>query len=166
MVTDAATFAGGPLARLKAGGRLAGGVAEAARLLGRVRPRAVIGFGGYPSAPAMTAAVLRRIPTLIHDSNAILGRTNRLLAPFVDLTALGLPAPAGTGAGAKTRARLVGNPVRDAVAARARAPYTPPAPDAPIELLVFGGSQGARIFGEVVPAAIAALPEGLRRRLR
>ncbi|MCP5433251.1 MAG: undecaprenyldiphospho-muramoylpentapeptide beta-N-acetylglucosaminyltransferase [Alphaproteobacteria bacterium] len=164
VVTDSATLSGGAVARLRAGVKLVNGVAQAARLLARVRPKAVVGFGGYPSAPAMSAALVLRIPTVIHDSNALLGRTNRLLEPLVTRTALGLPSPEGRGPEAK--AVLVGNPVREGVRARAGAPYEAPRPGGELRLLVFGGSQGARIFGEVVPEAVGLLAPELRARLR
>lgn len=138
------------------------GAAQAFGLLGRLAPSAVVGFGGYASFPTMIAAILRGLPTAIHEQNAVLGRANRLLAKRVRRVATSFPATAG----APADVARTGMPVRPAVAAaRIDAPYRPPAADGPLHLFVIGGSQGARIFADVVPAAVARLPEELRRRL-
>jgi UDP-N-acetylglucosamine--N-acetylmuramyl-(pentapeptide) pyrophosphoryl-undecaprenol N-acetylglucosamine transferase len=130
----------------------------------RLKPAAVVGFGGYPSLPVMIAAWLGGFPTAIHEQNAVLGRVNRLLAGRVRAIAASFPfaryAPRET-----RRIVCTGNPVRPEVAARAHAAYRQPAAGEPIRLLVFGGSQGARALSELVPAAIALLPEGLQSRL-
>ena len=119
--------------------------------------KAIVGFGGYPTVPPMLAAAHRGQPCAIHEQNAVLGRANKLLASRVWRVASGFPVE-----GAVT----VGNPVRPAVLAAAETPYTPPAPDEPFDLLVFGGSQGAMFFAEFVPEALAALDEAERGRLR
>jgi UDP-N-acetylglucosamine--N-acetylmuramyl-(pentapeptide) pyrophosphoryl-undecaprenol N-acetylglucosamine transferase len=159
----AATFArGGALARLAVPFRLAGGVAAALARMLRDRPAAVVGFGGYPTIPALAAAWLLRLPRMIHEQNGVLGRVNRAFARRVHAVACGswpTALPAGV------QGIHTGNPVRRAVAERAAAPYIPPGPY-PMSLVVIGGSQGARILSEVVPAAVAALPGALRDRLR
>lgn len=149
------------LGRAAAVGSIAKGVVQARALFRRLRPAAAIGFGGYPSLPTMMAA-LGRLPTAIHEQNAVLGRVNRLIAPRVDRIALSFADTAGLDERAKRKATLTGNPVRPEV--MGLPPYA--APDDAFQLLVFGGSQGARSMSEVVPAAIRALPESLRRRLR
>ena len=159
----AATFArGGPVARAAVPLRIAGGVAAAARRMLRDRPAAVVGFGGYPSIPALAAAALLRLPRMIHEQNGVLGRVNRLFAARVDRVACGTwPADLPEGVtGVHT-----GNPVRAAVRARAGAPYIVPG-DYPMSLLVIGGSQGARVLSDAVPPAIASLPAELLRNLR
>ncbi|OIP84376.1 MAG: UDP-N-acetylglucosamine--N-acetylmuramyl-(pentapeptide) pyrophosphoryl-undecaprenol N-acetylglucosamine transferase [Rhodobacterales bacterium CG2_30_65_12] len=160
---SAATFArGGVLARLGVPLRLLGGIASAKIGFLRDRPTAVVGFGGYPSIPALSAAWALRLPRMIHEQNGVLGRVNRLFAPRVDHVACGTwpttPMP--------TSAHPVhtGNPVRGAVAERAGAGYIAPG-DYPMNILVIGGSQGARALSKIVPAAIAALPEGLRHHV-
>lgn len=162
-VVPAATFArGGVVARALVPFRLAHGILRAWRGFGRDRPAIVVGFGGYPAIPAMAAAILRRLPRLIHEQNGALGRTNALFAPRVHALACGvwpMTLPGGV------RAEPVGNPVRAAVKLRAGAAYMPPG-DYPLSLLVFGGSQGARILADTVPAALAELPETLKARLR
>lgn len=138
------------------------GAGQAFGLLGRLAPSAVVGFGGYASFPTMLAAILRGLPTAIHEQNAVLGRANRLLAKGVGRVATSFPATVG----APADVARTGMPVRPAVAAaRIEAPTRPPAADGPLNLFVIGGSQGARIFADVVPAAVARLPEDLRRRL-
>ncbi|HEX3485760.1 MAG TPA: undecaprenyldiphospho-muramoylpentapeptide beta-N-acetylglucosaminyltransferase [Micropepsaceae bacterium] len=161
----AATFAGrSALGRVAAFGVIALGVLTALLKLLNLRPRAVVGFGGYPSLPVMLAASFAHVPTALHEQNAVLGRVNRLLAPRVGKIAANFPfvrfAPAHP-----ERVVFTGNPVRAEAAALRATPYTPPAAGAPIRLLIFGGSQGARALSEIVPAALAHLPEELRARL-
>ena len=141
---------------------IAGGIFVAVRKLLHLKPAAVVGFGGYPSLPVMIAAALGGFPTAIHEQNAVLGRANRLIASLVSIIAASFPfarfAPQG-------RVVYTGNPVRPEAAALAHAIYNPPEANGPIHLLVFGGSQGARALSELVPAAIAMLPQNLRARL-
>ena len=160
-----ATFAGrGALGRIAAFGFIVLGILAAWRKLLNLRPRAVVGFGGYPSLPVMLAAWLARIPAALHEQNAVLGRVNRLLAPRVARIAASFPfarfAPKDS-----RRVVFTGNPVRPEAAALRAALYRPPAPSGPIRLLVFGGSQGARALSELVPAALVGLPQALRQRL-
>lgn len=161
----AGRLGGGPIHAAYGLAELAVGIIQARRLLRRLTPGAVVGFGGYPSVPTMLAAGQLGYPTIIHEQNAVLGRANRLLAPRARRIATGFPHTAGLRPGDETRAVQTGNPVRPAILAAATA-YMPPVSDGPIELVVLGGSQGARIFSEIVPDALAALPPGLRARLR
>ena len=152
-----------PLALAKTAIMLGIGLVQARALIGRLKPAAVIGFGGYPTIPPLLAAAWGGLPSLIHEANAVFGRANRLLAPRVDAIATAFPSVSGGGPGLAAKTILTGNPVRPAVVAAAATPY----PDAgnALRLLVFGGSQGARIMADVVPAAIALLDAGLRSRL-
>ena len=163
---DAASPTGGAGAALKGLVRLGAGLFQARALLARLTPAAVVGFGGYPSLPTVWAATRARIPTLIHEQNAVMGRANRLLAGRASRIATSF---AQTDRLARRDAHKVlhtGNPVRTAVAALAGRPYqAPDETDAALRVLVTGGSQGARVLSRVVPAAIAALPRELRRRL-
>jgi UDP-N-acetylglucosamine--N-acetylmuramyl-(pentapeptide) pyrophosphoryl-undecaprenol N-acetylglucosamine transferase len=157
---SAASFArGGALARLTVPLSLARGVWQAWRWFRRERPAAVAGFGGYPAFPALAAAGLTGTPRLIHEQNGVLGRVNRLFARHVDVVACGtwpvVNAPKGA------RLERVGNPVRPAVQPAAYA-----LPGETINLLVFGGSQGASVFARVVAPALAALDPPLHGRLR
>ncbi|MFZ4689306.1 MAG: undecaprenyldiphospho-muramoylpentapeptide beta-N-acetylglucosaminyltransferase [Polymorphobacter sp.] len=136
----------------------------AARALFReLKPRAVIGFGGYPALPSLLAALSLKLPSLVHEQNAVLGRVNRFLAPRVRAIATSYPHVRRMDAGWATKTTLTGNPVRaEIIAARAVAFDS----DAPrLRLLVTGGSQGAAILNSIVPAAVALLPETLRARL-
>ncbi len=162
-----ATLAGrSPMAAAKTALSLASGVRAAYALLGRVRPGAVIGFGGYPTFPPLVAAKLRRIPTAIHEANAVLGRANRMLASRVSRIATSFERTALLADKLAPRVRFTGNPVRDAVIAASSQPYRPAEANEPFNLLVFGGSQGARYFSEAVPPAIDRLPPNQRARLR
>jgi UDP-N-acetylglucosamine--N-acetylmuramyl-(pentapeptide) pyrophosphoryl-undecaprenol N-acetylglucosamine transferase len=161
----AATFAGRSIfGRIGALGVIALGVAAAWLKLNRLRPRAVVGFGGYPSLPVMLASSLARIPAALHEQNAVLGRVNRLLAPSVKTIAASFPfarfAP-------KDSARVVftGTPVRPEAAAFQGNIYAPPEKNGAIRILIFGGSQGARALSELVPAALARLSIALKQRL-
>ncbi|MES2432958.1 MAG: UDP-N-acetylglucosamine--N-acetylmuramyl-(pentapeptide) pyrophosphoryl-undecaprenol N-acetylglucosamine transferase [Pseudomonadota bacterium] len=160
---SSATFArGGMVAKLAVPFRIAGGIVSALVSSLRDRPDVVVGFGGYPSIPALTAAWVLRRPRMIHEQNGVLGRVNTVFAKRVDKVACGTwptALPAGV-EGIHT-----GNPVRASVLERAGAGYIAPG-DYPMELLVIGGSQGARVLSQVVPAAVAALPDALRGHLR
>jgi len=154
-----------PLSLAKTAMTLGLGVAKAWLLLGRARPNVVVGFGGYPSIPPVLAATLRGIPTVIHEQNGVMGRANRFLAKRVTAIATGFPGVVDREPTLAAKATHVGNPVRPAVVDAAKTEFAPVAPGGPIRLLVFGGSQGASAMADVVPPAIAALDEGLRRRL-
>jgi UDP-N-acetylglucosamine--N-acetylmuramyl-(pentapeptide) pyrophosphoryl-undecaprenol N-acetylglucosamine transferase len=152
-----------PFALTKTAALLGVGVAQAWTLTGRLRPALVIGFGGYPTVPPVLAAAWRGVPTLIHDANAVIGRANRFLAPRVNAIATTFPDVFRDQPQLAAKAVLTGNPVRPAVVAAASMPY--PIPADPLRLLIFGGSQGARIMADVVPAAVGRLDAALRARL-
>ncbi|MET1111455.1 MAG: UDP-N-acetylglucosamine--N-acetylmuramyl-(pentapeptide) pyrophosphoryl-undecaprenol N-acetylglucosamine transferase, partial [Allosphingosinicella sp.] len=126
----------------------------------------VIGFGGYPALPALMAAQRDRIPTLIHEQNAVLGRVNRIVSGRVDAIATAYPNVQRLAASREGKTHLVGNPVRDEVLALRDQPYPELTDEGVFRLLVTGGSQGATILSEVVPEALGLLPEHFRRRLQ
>lgn len=163
-IAAASPSIGGPAAKAMAALALARGCLAARKAMRREGVVAAIGFGGYPSFPAMSAAASLGLPYGVHEQNGVLGRTNRLLSPGAAFTAHAFPALSR----APRNARLVevGNPARDAIVAKAGAPYTALDAEGPVRLLVFGGSQGAAIFAAAPPAAIAKLPQALRARLR
>lgn len=163
-VISGAGIAGrGPLRAGKAVLALSGGVLQARRILMRNHAAVVVGFGGYPSvAPVLATRLMRqRPPVILHEQNAVLGRANRFLASRADRLALSFAA---TERVPKMATVVTGNPVRPAIAALASAVYTPPTDT--VRLLVLGGSLGARVFSDVVPAALASLPDALLARLR
>ena len=141
------------------------GVVRALLLLRRLRPCVVIGFGGYPTFPPLAAARLARIPTIIHEQNAIMGRANRSLVRHVTALAASWEGTANVPAEAREKVHVTGNPIRDAVIAASGRAYPALGPSDPFGLVVFGGSQGARYFSDTVPPALLALPEPTRRRL-
>ncbi|WP_293447824.1 UDP-N-acetylglucosamine--N-acetylmuramyl-(pentapeptide) pyrophosphoryl-undecaprenol N-acetylglucosamine transferase [Planktotalea sp.] len=158
-----ATFArGGLLAKLAVIPRIAGGVIGTVfKMLGD-KPVMVVGFGGYPSIPALAAATILRRPRMIHEQNGVLGRVNKVFAKRVDAIACGTwPTELPDG----IEGHHTGNPVRSTVLERAGAGYIEPG-DYPMSVLVMGGSQGARILSDVVPPAIAALPLEILQNLR
>jgi UDP-N-acetylglucosamine--N-acetylmuramyl-(pentapeptide) pyrophosphoryl-undecaprenol N-acetylglucosamine transferase len=162
-----ATLAGSsPVAAAKTAVTLARGVKAAIDVLKAAQPAVVVGFGGYPSFPPLVAAKMRGIPTALHEQNAVLGRANRLLAKRVSAVATSFENVRLLDVGAAGRARVTGNPVRQIVIDRAHVPYSPSKPGEPFNLLVFGGSQGARFFSDAVPPALAMLPAAERARLR
>ena len=159
-------FGGGPTQAVKALAELVLGIVQARQLLRRLAPARVIGFGGYPSVPTMLAAMSLGLPTIVHEQNAVLGRANRLLAPRIQLIAMGFPATAGLRSTDRARAVHTGSPVRPAILAAGAACYRAPEPGRSVELLILGGSHGARVLSEVVPPALAVLPTRLREVLR
>lgn len=165
LALDSATGSG-PLGLLKAGVRIAAGVLQARKAFRRLNVSVVVGFGGYPSAPSLLAAISMGLPTLIHEQNAVLGRTNRMLAGRVGTVASAFPTLGRLPEGLKDRLAVVGNPVRPPIAALAGKPYRAPGARGDIHLLVTGGSQGARILSDTVPRSVAALPGALRQRLK
>lgn len=158
-----ATFArGGVLAKLAVPFRILGGVLGAVVSMLRTRPTIVVGFGGYPSIPALTAAWVLRVPCMIHEQNGVLGRVNQVFATRVDAVACGTwPTTLPKG----VIGHNIGNPVRARVLERAGADYIPPG-DYPMSIVVIGGSQAARILSDMVPAAMALLPDALRAHIR
>jgi UDP-N-acetylglucosamine--N-acetylmuramyl-(pentapeptide) pyrophosphoryl-undecaprenol N-acetylglucosamine transferase len=165
-VLPAGRLGGGPAGWWRAGKAILAGRAMARRMYETFRPAAVIGFGGYPALPALLAANVMRVPTLIHEQNAVLGRVNRLMAGRVDAIATSYEKVDRLPAKAAARVTLVGNPVREEVLELRAQAYPPLFEDGIFRLLVTGGSQGASILGQVVPDGLGLLPEALRRRLQ
>lgn len=158
----AASPSGGLFGKIGGALQLTRGFVEACALLRRLKPQAVIGFGGYASVPTVWAAARMGIATVLHEQNAVLGRANRLLASRVDAIATAF----ATVKFLDRAATLTGNPVRAPILALRERQYRAPLAGEPVELLVFGGSQGASQLSQLVPAAVAALADGQRARLR
>lgn len=165
VVLPARSLAGGIGGKLAAALIIARATLQARADMKRRGVRLVVGFGGYPSfAPALAGKSLG-LPLLLHEQATRLSLANRQLLRFADGVASSFPQVAGVQGFDPARVTVTGNPVRRAIL-EARAPYPPLTGDAPLHLLVVGGSQSASVFGEVVPPALLALPEALRRRLR
>jgi UDP-N-acetylglucosamine--N-acetylmuramyl-(pentapeptide) pyrophosphoryl-undecaprenol N-acetylglucosamine transferase len=145
--------------------KLAAGTAVALNLIRRLKPAAVVGFGGYPTLPPLMAARLLGVPGIIHDANAVLGRANRLLSRHVRAIATSLPGVLDRDPALAGKTVTVGTPMRPAILAAAAVTYVPPETTGPFRLLVVGGSQGARVMSDIVPPAIERLEPALWRRL-
>lgn len=165
-VIPAGRFAGGPLGWVKAARAMWEGRAMALQLYSTFTPAAVIGFGGYPAYPALSAAFKAGIPTAVHEQNAVLGRVNRLVAGKVDLIATSYPDTQRLADKYLAKVSLVGNPVRAAVLKLRHEPYPELDADGLFRVLVTGGSQGASILSTVVPDGLSLLPVAFRRRLQ
>jgi UDP-N-acetylglucosamine--N-acetylmuramyl-(pentapeptide) pyrophosphoryl-undecaprenol N-acetylglucosamine transferase len=165
-ILPAGRLGGGPIGWRKALSSVAPGRGEAKALYREHRPDAVVGFGGYPAFPSLLAASAMKIPTVLHEQNAVLGRVNRLLAAEAEAIATAYdevdrlkPKYAG-------KTVLVGNPVRAEIARLGELPFPPFDEFAPLKILVTGGSQGASVLSEVVPAGLGMLVPSLRHRLQ
>lgn len=154
-----------PVEMAKAALALLSGYRQAKRLVAQLKPSVAIGFGGYPTVPPMMAAARSGVPTVIHEANAVLGRANRLLASRVTAIATTFDR-VGQAEQYRAKTVLTGNPIRLTVRDAAELPYPPIGEDAPLRIVVFGGSQGARFFSEVLPLALEKLTPEERGRLR
>jgi UDP-N-acetylglucosamine--N-acetylmuramyl-(pentapeptide) pyrophosphoryl-undecaprenol N-acetylglucosamine transferase len=155
-----------PFGAVLAGVSIVRGVMQARAAFHRIDPAVVVGFGGYPSVPGLLAGITQGRPTVLHEQNAVMGRANRMMASHVRAVACAFPILQKAPPKVAANAVVVGNPVRPEIADLADKPYLPPEPGGTLRLLVTGGSQGARLLSELVPAAIATLPDELRLRLR
>ncbi|HEY0114007.1 MAG TPA: undecaprenyldiphospho-muramoylpentapeptide beta-N-acetylglucosaminyltransferase [Allosphingosinicella sp.] len=165
-ILPAGRLGGGPIGWVKALRKIFTGRAMASRLYETFRPSAVIGFGGYPALPALMAAQRDRIPSLIHEQNAVLGRVNRLMAGKVDAVATAYEQVGRLSNKYGPKTHLVGNPVREEVLALREQPYPELTGEGVFRVLVTGGSQGASVLSAVVPEGLGLLPEHFRRRLQ
>ena len=163
-IVPSGTFTKSPVAFARAFADLARGYRKARRVIAAVKPAVVAGFGGYPTVPPLLAASRIKVPTLIHDQNAVLGRANKFLAPKVTAIATSFPKVRGAEMFV-AKSVETGSPVRQSVLDVAKAPYPPLREGEPLRLLVFGGSQGARFMSDLVPPAIEALPAELRSNI-
>jgi UDP-N-acetylglucosamine--N-acetylmuramyl-(pentapeptide) pyrophosphoryl-undecaprenol N-acetylglucosamine transferase len=153
-----------PISLAKTATLLSWGSVKAWLMLGRVGPRAVVGFGGYPTVPPLLAASWRKIPTVLHEQNGVMGRANAFLAPRVTAIATGFRSLKNFNRHWQSKITFTGNPLRPQVIAAGQIPYAAPA-DGKLNLLVFGGSQGARVMSDIVPAAVGQLDASLGMRL-
>jgi UDP-N-acetylglucosamine--N-acetylmuramyl-(pentapeptide) pyrophosphoryl-undecaprenol N-acetylglucosamine transferase len=165
-ILPAGRFSGGPLNWIRAGRAMMAGRAMALELFKSFNPAAVVGFGGYPAFPALSAAFKAGIPTAVHEQNAVLGRVNRLVAGKVDAIATSYEKTERLKDQHRGKTHLVGNPVRDSVLALRDKPYPLLEEDGIFRVLVTGGSQGASVLSQVVPEGLSMLPVSFRRRLQ
>ena len=162
-IISSGSYASGLLGKVIGTFELLKGFIQSIKLIRRMKPIAIVGFGGYPSAPPIFAGQFLGVKTIIHESNAILGLANKLLAPFATKIALSYPETDGIPDKLKSKSICTGNPVRQAIADLSIVPY--PHMNDKITIMIFGGSQGAKVFSDVVPLALVALPPELQSRL-
>ena len=162
----AATFHGrSPIEATRTLGLLGNGFQASYRIMGEAQPKALIGFGGYPTLAPVLAAMGRGIPSAIHEQNSVMGQANRFLAPMVKAIACSFDNTKYLEGKLLQKARVTGTPLRKTVLDLQSVPYRPPGSQAQLNLLVFGGSQGARYFSEMVPQALQLLPQQVKDRL-
>jgi UDP-N-acetylglucosamine--N-acetylmuramyl-(pentapeptide) pyrophosphoryl-undecaprenol N-acetylglucosamine transferase len=165
-ILAAGRLGGGPVGWLKAAGSVLKGRGEAKRLYREHTPDAVVGFGGYPAFPSLLAASAIRIPTVLHEQNAVVGRVNRLLAGEAEAIGVAYEEIDRLKVKYKAKTVLIGNPVREEIARLGEMPFPPFDEVAPLKILVTGGSQGATILSQIVPEGLGMLEPSLRRRLQ
>ena len=163
-IIPSGTFGRDPIAFARALRDLSRGFLKARRTIAAVKPQVAVGFGGYPTVPPMLAAARARVPTIIHDQNAVIGRANKFLASRVTAIATGFPKVRGAEMFVAKTVET-GSPVRESVRRAAGTPYPSRAAGDPFRLLVFGGSQGARFMSDLVPPAIERVPGEMRSLL-
>jgi UDP-N-acetylglucosamine--N-acetylmuramyl-(pentapeptide) pyrophosphoryl-undecaprenol N-acetylglucosamine transferase len=162
----AATFRGrSPIEATKTLGTLGNGFQAAYKIMGESAPKAIIGFGGYPTLAPVLAAIGRGIPSAIHEQNSVMGQANRFLAPMVKAIACSFERTKYLEGKLLNKVRVTGTPLRSSVLALHNVPYRPPSSQAQLNLLVFGGSQGAKYFSDILPQALQLLPQQIRDRL-
>jgi UDP-N-acetylglucosamine--N-acetylmuramyl-(pentapeptide) pyrophosphoryl-undecaprenol N-acetylglucosamine transferase len=154
-----------PWSLARTGLMLAAGTAVSLNLMRRLKPAAVVGFGGYPTLPPLLAARLFGVPGIIHEANAVLGRANRFLSGRVSAIATSLPGVLDRDPALAGKTTTVGTPMRPAVLAAAAVNYAAPERAGLFRLLVVGGSQGARVMADIVPSAVERLEPALWNRL-
>jgi UDP-N-acetylglucosamine--N-acetylmuramyl-(pentapeptide) pyrophosphoryl-undecaprenol N-acetylglucosamine transferase len=165
-IVPSATVRGrAPWSLAYSGALLAAGTVVSLKLMWKLKPAAVIGFGGYPTVPPLVAARLCGVPGIIHDANAVLGRANRFLSSRVNAIATSLPGVLDRDPALAAKTTTVGTPMRPAIVAAASVGFASPEPAGPLRLLVVGGSQGARVMADVVPGGIEHLEASLLKRL-
>ena len=160
---SSATFSKhGLITKIKAPFLIIGGTFASLREFWKHRPHVIVGFGGYPTIPALIASIFMSLPRIIHEQNGVLGRVNQLFAKKVDLVACGIWP---TILPENIKHEHIGNPVRKEVLNRSGSPYIPPG-NHPMSILIMGGSQGAKILSNFVPEAICNLPEEILKYIR
>ena len=162
----AGSLGGGALTKCKNILGIGIGVLQARRILRQLKPLAVVGFGGYPSFPTLVAAITTGQRTILHEQNSVLGRVNRGLAKYATLIATTYANTQKVPAAAVSRVVMTGNPVRAAVCAVSQVEYPALSEGGMLRILVIGGSQGASVFSDVIPAAMKLLPADVRARIR
>lgn len=164
-VVPAGTLGKGIGGKIKGLANLGLGGLKARSLIKKLKPALVVGFGGYPSMPGVYMAQRLRVPTVIHEQNAIIGKANAFLAPKATRIALSWPEVRGLDDNDRDKCMVTGNPVRPEIAALFTQPYPHIGHDGTLRIFIMGGSLGAKVFAEIVPQALAQLSPDYRARL-
>ena len=164
-IIRAGTVGGGPAGKFRGLVNLGAGLVQAWRIVSDLEPDLVVGFGGYPSFPGVFVAQKQRVPAIIHEQNAVIGKANCYLSKKAERIALSFPDLTGLEKDERMRAVITGNPIRPEIAALHKTPYPRPQPDGPLNILIMGGSLGASVFSKVVPQTLAQLPSEYKKRL-
>lgn len=165
-VVSSASPGGGIKGKIKAVPSILVGILQAVKLLKKIKPDVVVGFGGYPSFPTMIASYWLKIPSVIHEQNSVLGRVNRILSCSAKKIATSFEKVSHIKKCDQKKVVMVGNPVRPNIKAVREVSYPELKDSENLHILVTGGSQGAAIFSEIVPTAIASLPDAIKSRIR
>lgn len=164
-VTQASAIHAGLIGKLKSGLKISFGTLKSLIILLRLKPNAIVGFGGYPSFPALMAAKILNIPIILHEQNAIFGRANRAVARWTKKIATSFPETLKIPTNLQNRVVLTGNLLQEKIIAASNTPYPERKKNEPFHLMVLGGSQGARIFDDVIDKTVALLPNDMRKNL-
>lgn len=165
-IVRSGTAGAGLMGKVRGAVNLVSGMLHAFGLVSRLKPDLVVGFGGYPSVPAVWAAQKQGVPTILHEQNAIIGKANDFLAARAERIALSLPHVTGLDKDEQMRSVITGNPVRPEISKLGDVAYDVPRENGPLHVLVMGGSLGASVFSKVVPETLAQLPAEYRKRLK
>lgn len=165
-VVPSGTVGAGIWGKVKGLTSLGVGMLKGYALIRKLKPALVVGFGGYPSVPGVYAAQRLKIPTIIHEQNAVIGRANAFLAPRANRIAVSWPEIQGLDEAEKSRSVVTGNPVRAEIASLFTQPYPNISRDGTIRIFIMGGSLGAKVFSHIVPLALGALSLEYRTRLQ
>jgi UDP-N-acetylglucosamine--N-acetylmuramyl-(pentapeptide) pyrophosphoryl-undecaprenol N-acetylglucosamine transferase len=166
MIVDSAHVSSGVIAKFKSAWKICLGILQARKLLQQIKPDIVVGFGGYPSFPTMMAAVTLRLKSAIHEQNSLMGKVNRFFVRYVDVIATSYREVKAIKNKYHNKIILTGNPVRPAIASIRDFPYPQLNDGEKIHILVLGGSQGAKVFSDIVPDSIVMLPDNLKNLIK
>lgn len=162
MKIPAATLQGGLPAKLKSVLKILQGIIVALKILNKAKGAVMVGFGGYPSFPTIVAAKILGLKIIIHEQNSVLGITNRALSRFADKIATSFSEVWGISEENQHKISYTGNPVRKQIADLQNLPY----PEINgFNIVVVGGSLGASIFSDIVPAAIKKLSPSMQNKI-
>jgi len=145
--------------------KLAIGLIQSMVLLCRIKADVVVGFGGYPCVPATVAGHILKRQVFLHEQNSVLGRANRFLSRYAKLIATSFQKTEPEQSTFAQKYTWVGNPVRADIQNLSNTPYPHLTLDTPLKVFVMGGSQGSKVFSDVIPEAVKNLPEALQARL-